>query len=152
MKEVYITIYTKEKGKLEFTEEEWNCFDIKTVSLHREEGSAVVYSDKDKEYDQNKSQQSVGRKCCYYCLAVDVKPKEQTGDGFDVCPYCSIDSISIFDSYKELYARHVSDFHFGFKYGNQQEIVIPCGHKDCKLWDQLFKQIESREWQTKKEI
>ena len=51
MKDIHITIYTKEKWKLEFTSvKEWWNFDKKSVSLHREGGPAVVWGDGRQEY------------------------------------------------------------------------------------------------------
>jgi hypothetical protein len=44
----YITVYTKEHGKLEFTEDEWNKFDVGPITYHRIDGPAVEYADGDK--------------------------------------------------------------------------------------------------------
>ena len=53
MKEVFATYYTKEKGKLEFTEEEWRDFKTSSVTLHRECGPAIIYSSGDQSYYLN---------------------------------------------------------------------------------------------------
>ena len=50
MKEIYVTLYTKEKGKLEFTKEEWYDFDIRYVTYHREDGPAIIRSNMLQEY------------------------------------------------------------------------------------------------------
>lgn len=44
----YVTIYTKEDGKREFTSEEWIGFAAETVHFHREDGPAIEYQDMDK--------------------------------------------------------------------------------------------------------
>ena len=48
MKNIYITIYTKEKGKLELTKEQWWDFDLSSLTYHREDGPAIEYSNGDK--------------------------------------------------------------------------------------------------------
>ena len=53
MKEVYVTYYTKEKGKLEFTEEEWYYFPDSSVTFHREDGPFIIYGDGRKSYYLN---------------------------------------------------------------------------------------------------
>ena len=52
MKEVYAIIYTKEKGKLEFTYEEWDKFDfdVRYVTIHREYGPAIIWNNGTQEY------------------------------------------------------------------------------------------------------
>jgi hypothetical protein len=52
-KDVYITIYTKEQGKLEFTEDEWNKFDVGSITYHREDGPAKEWADGAKEWFLN---------------------------------------------------------------------------------------------------
>jgi hypothetical protein len=44
-KDIYITIYTKEQGKLEFTYEEWLDFDINLIIFHRIDGPAVEFGE-----------------------------------------------------------------------------------------------------------
>lgn len=44
MKEIYVTIYTKETGKLELTKEEWITASIDKKTIHRTDGPAVIYS------------------------------------------------------------------------------------------------------------
>jgi hypothetical protein len=39
----YITIYTKEEGRLEFTWDEWMSYDESAIVLHREDGPAIEY-------------------------------------------------------------------------------------------------------------
>ena len=50
MKKIYVTYYTKEKGKLEFDKKEWIDFPYSSFTFHREDGPAVIYSDGSKEY------------------------------------------------------------------------------------------------------
>jgi len=38
---IYATIYTKEKGKLELNKGEWDNLDISKLTWHREDGPAV---------------------------------------------------------------------------------------------------------------
>ena len=50
MKEIYITFYTKEKGKLELDKKEWFDFPDNSVTFHSECGPAVVFTDGDEMY------------------------------------------------------------------------------------------------------
>jgi len=43
MKNIHITIYTKEHGKLDLTSEEMNHFNFDKVTRHRTDGPAVIY-------------------------------------------------------------------------------------------------------------
>ena len=45
MKNIHVTIYTKEYGKLELTEEGWWEFIKSSTTYHREDGPAVIYHD-----------------------------------------------------------------------------------------------------------
>ena len=45
---IYITIYLKEKGKLELTKEQWWDFDLSSLTYHREDGSAIEQYNGDK--------------------------------------------------------------------------------------------------------
>jgi len=42
---IYVTIYTKEKGKLELTYDQWFNTSLGNLIFHREDGPAVEYSD-----------------------------------------------------------------------------------------------------------
>jgi hypothetical protein len=48
-----LVVYTKEKGKLELTYEEWNRRDPYSITLHREDGPAVERADGTKEWYLN---------------------------------------------------------------------------------------------------
>ena len=43
MKDVWTTLYTREKGKQLFTKDEWLAFDKNSCTYHREDGPAVVF-------------------------------------------------------------------------------------------------------------
>jgi len=47
---IYTTVYTKEKGKLEITMEGWIYLDRSKLTFHREDGPAIEYADGYKEY------------------------------------------------------------------------------------------------------
>ena len=44
MKDIFVTIHTKEKGKIERTNDEWLALDLSTVTLHRVDAPAIEYS------------------------------------------------------------------------------------------------------------
>jgi len=52
MSERYVTFYTKEKGKQEFTEDEWYRYrlDVSKLTFHREDGPALEYASGHKDY------------------------------------------------------------------------------------------------------
>jgi hypothetical protein len=52
VKYIYITIYTKEQGKLELTEKQWGeyDYDYDLVTFHRANGPAVEYKEGTKEW------------------------------------------------------------------------------------------------------
>ena len=86
-------------------------------------------------------------KACYYCLSIDIDPKEQTADGYDICPDCGIDSVTTYTSEDKLYELHSASFHSGYrlvldkageKVIDQIPVSIPCGHSKCKLYDKLI--------------
>ena len=43
MKEIYVTYYSKEKGKLELSYQEWYNFRIGSITLHNLDGPAVIF-------------------------------------------------------------------------------------------------------------
>ena len=45
MKHIYITVYSKEKGKQEFTSDEWHREDISKLTLDRNDGPAMRWED-----------------------------------------------------------------------------------------------------------
>jgi len=47
---IYITIYTKENGKQQFYWDEWFVFDSSRVTIHREDGPAMEYSEGSKHW------------------------------------------------------------------------------------------------------
>ena len=49
MKEIYITIYTKEFGKLELTKKEW-YFSDENITYHREDGPACIWDNGSESY------------------------------------------------------------------------------------------------------
>ena len=53
MKKIYVTLYTKEEGKLEFTQEEWLNFNTHSVTFHREDGPAVIMNNGYQSYYVN---------------------------------------------------------------------------------------------------
>ena len=50
MKYIFVTVYTKEKGKLELTIKDWFDFDKNSITYHREDNPAIIYSDLRQEY------------------------------------------------------------------------------------------------------
>ena len=49
-KEIHVTIYTKEKGILEFSKQEWFYFRPSIVTLHRDNGPAFEFSSGSREW------------------------------------------------------------------------------------------------------
>ena len=47
MKNMKVTIYTKEQGSFDLTQEEWCNFDFNTVTIHRIDSPAMIWYDKD---------------------------------------------------------------------------------------------------------
>jgi len=43
MKNVYVTVYTKEQGRLDLNKQEYNNFNFESVIKHRTDGPAVIY-------------------------------------------------------------------------------------------------------------
>jgi hypothetical protein len=52
-KDIFVTFYTKEDGKLELTYEEWNRLDPDSIAYHREDGPAREWADGTKEWFLN---------------------------------------------------------------------------------------------------